>query len=122
MALSLRAGGDIRGALVPEYHFLDATITATSQAGPRPGGFVPAQGTDLQLGSSGTPDQAMAAAAVAILEGGDVGGATFRGRYDGETLRSCDPPVAPSGWEFVARTTTTSKYTRPHIARLPLTG
>lgn len=115
---------DLAGLIVPIYETLGATMTATSQAGPKPGGATrtSAAVTALALVTSGTLDLAMADADVVTLEAGGVGRATVRWRYGSENLRSWDPPVMVSGWELIDRSITALKWIRPHVIRQPSTG
>ena len=119
--------GDLRGVLVPEGGTLTATYTATSQAGPRGGPVVPDQTTGLLLHASGTLDAQSEAAqggtmGITTLTGGNVGTAAIRWAFAGDTLRSWDPPVMISGWEYIDRTTTASRYVAPHVIRRASTG
>jgi hypothetical protein len=124
MGSLLRPEGDIAALIVPVHQLLGATMTATSQAGPRPGGFTRTSSatTALALVSSGTLDQAIDPIDVVTLEAGHLGRTTARWRYDGENLRSWDPPAVVSGWECVDRTTTANRWIRPHVVRRPSTG
>lgn len=114
---------DLRGLLVPERALLGATVSATSQAGARPGGAVPSGTYSLVLVTSGVLDQAVDDLTIVTQKAGGVGAATVRWRYTADDeLRSWDPPAMISGWEFVSRSTTANKYTRLHVARRPSTG
>jgi len=116
--------GNLFALLVPEFRTLGATMTATSQAGPKPGGFTKTStpSTALTLLSSGVLDFGVGALDVRTLQAGGVGRSTVRWCYDGENYRSWDPPVLVTGFEFVARTTVASRWIRPHLARVPSTG
>jgi len=117
---------DLRGVILPEAAILDATITATSQAGPRAGVVIPDQVTGLALHGSGEIDAASEASTttieIATARGGNVGDATIRWRFSGDTLRSWDSPCALAGWEFLARSTTADRYRAPHAIRRASTG
>ena len=119
--------GDLRGVLVPEGGTLTATYTATTQAGPRGGPVVPAQTTGLLLHASGNLDASSEAAqggtmGITTLTGGNVGTAAIRWAFAGDTLRSWDPPVMISGWEYIDRSTVASRYVAPHVIRRASTG
>ena len=114
--------GDLRGVLIPEAGTLTATYTATTQAGPRAGAVVPDQVTGLLLHASGTLDANSEAAqggtmGITTLTGGNVGTAAIRWAFSGDTLRSWDPPVMISGWEYIDRSTVASRYVAPHVIR-----
>jgi hypothetical protein len=119
---------DLRGMVVPLAHTLGATMTATSQAGPKPGGFVPSTVTKMALHSSGELDSSGSVAAgsqmtLTTYRAGGVGTATIRWRFTSESgLYSWDAPVALSGWEFVDRSTTANAWSKPHAIRNPSTG
>ena len=117
---------DLRGILLPEQGILDATVTASSQAGPRAGVVVPDQVTGLVLHGTGELDANSEAASqeieLATVRGGNVGEATVRWRFAGGTLRSWDAPVAMAGWEYIDRTTTADRYRAPHAVRRASTG
>ena len=118
---------DLRGLVIPEQAILDATITATSQAGPRAGVVVPDQVTGLSLHGSGTIDAASesstgTAITIATARGGNVGDATIRWKFAGDTLRSWDSPVALAGWEYLDRSTVADRYRAPHAIRRASTG
>ena len=119
------SGKDLRGFVPLLPHLLTATFTATSEAGPRPGAITPtdsAHGT-LLLESSGTFDGDLDDVELQLHQGGAVGTATYRWRYDGDTLwYNQDPPVMCSGWEFVSRSTTALKWTNAVPMRIPGTG
>lgn len=114
--------GALRGLLIPEAGTLTATYTATTQAGPRAGAVVPDQVTGLLLHASGTLDDNSEAAqggvmGITTLTGGNVGTAAIRWAFSGDTLRSWDPPVMISGWEYIDRSTVASRYVAPHVIR-----
>lgn len=114
--------GDLRGVLIPEAGTLTATYSATTQAGPRAGAVVPDQTTGLLLHASGTLDDNSEAAqggtmGITTLTGGNVGTASIRWAFAGDTLRSWDPPVMISGWEYIDRSTVASRYVAPHVIR-----
>lgn len=114
--------GDLRGVLIPEAGTLTATYSATTQAGPRAGAVVPDQTTGLLLHASGTLDANSEAAqggamGITTLTGGNVGTAAIRWAFAGDTLRSWDPPVMLSGWEYIDRSTVASRYVAPHVIR-----
>lgn len=117
---------DLRGLVIPEASILDATVTVTSQAGPRAGVVVPDQTTGLSLHGSGELDAASEATTTTIelatARGGNVGDATIRWRFSGDTYRSWDAPVALAGWEYLARSTTADRYRAPHAIRRASTG
>jgi hypothetical protein len=116
--------GNLFALLLPEFRTLGATMTATSQAGPKPGGFTRSStpSTALTLLSSGALDFGVDALDVRTLQAGGVGRATVRWSYASENYRSWDPPVLVTGFEFVNRTTVASRWIRPHVARIPSTG
>jgi len=123
----VQPAGDLRGVLVPEAGTLTATYTATTQAGPRGGPVVPDQTTGLLLHASGALDASSEAAqggtmGITTLTGGNVGTAAIRWAFSGDTLRSWDPPIMISGWEYIDRTTTASRYVAPHVIRRASTG
>lgn len=114
--------GDLRGVLIPEAGTLTATYTATTQAGPRAGAVVPDQTTGLLLHASGALDASSEAAqggtmGITTLTGGGVGTGAIRWAFAGDTLRSWDPPVMISGWEYIDRSTVASRYVAPHVIR-----
>jgi hypothetical protein len=114
--------GDLRGVLIPEAGTLTATYTATTQAGPRAGAVVPDQVTGLLLHASGNLDDNSEAAqgvemGITTLTGGNVGTASIRWAFAGDTLRSWDPPVMLAGWEYIDRSTVASRYVAPHVIR-----
>lgn len=114
--------GDLRGFLVQERAMRGATVTATTQAGPRPGGAVPSGSYPLALVTTGVLDQAMSETKVVTLRGGAVDRATVRWNYTSTNPRQHDPPSAIAGFEFVSRSTTATAFRRPHVARRPSTG
>lgn len=119
--------GDLRGLVIPARAFADATYTATTQASPYAGPVVPDQVTGLSLHSSGSLDAATSASTgteikLATLLGGNVGEATMRWRFTGESIRNWEPPLLQAGWEFVARSTVASRYRHPHAVRRASTG
>jgi hypothetical protein len=113
---------DLQGILVPEFALLSATVTASQEAGPRPGEAVPTQRTAMQMVPSGVLDVALDDIEIVTLRAGVVGSATQRWRYVGGTLRSCDPPTVASGFEFIDRALAANRYTRPHAIRRTTTG
>lgn len=118
---------DLRGVILPEPNILEATYTATSQAGPRAGAVVPDQTTGLSLHGSGEIDATSESSTgteieLATARGGGVGDATIRWRFAGDTYRSWDAPVALAGWEYVSRSTTANRYRAPHAVRRSSTG
>ncbi|NBV19942.1 sialidase family protein, partial [Janthinobacterium sp.] len=116
--------GDRRGILLPLPEIKNATITTTGNfvSGPIPGGAVPERTTRMQLVTSGTLDGELDQIRIATAREGGVGDATIRWQYTTGSLCSWDPPVMISGFEFVDRSTTANKYTRPHAIRVPSTG
>lgn len=96
----------------------DVALTATSEAGPRPGPVVAEQTTPAVFTASGTLDEDLADIHVSVARSGGPGSAEVRWRHDGESSRSFDPPSAISEWEFIDRSTTAGKWSRPHAARL----
>lgn len=119
--------GDLRGLVIPARSFADATYTATTQASPYAGPVVPDQVTALSLHSSGSLDAASSSSTGSVIEletllGGNVGEATQRWRFTGESVRNWEPPLLQAGWEFVARSTVASRYRHPHAVRRAATG
>lgn len=119
--------GDLRGLVIPARAFADASYTASTQASPYAGPVVPDQVTGLVLHSSGDLDTALPASQGDTLEletlnGGNVGDAALRWRFLGESMRSWEPPLLQSGWEFIARSTVASRYRHPHAVRRAKTG
>lgn len=118
---------DLRGLVIPDSAFRDATYTATTQTTPYAGPVVPDKSTGLVLQSSGDLDSASSLVTGSVIEletqtGGNVGDATIRWRYTGESMRSWEPPLLQAGWEFLARSTTASRYRHPHGIRRARTG
>lgn len=118
---------DLRGLVIPDSAFRDATYTAETQATPYAGPVVPDKSTGLVLQSSGDLDSATSLAGGSLIRlethtGGNVGDATIRWRFDGESLRSWEPPLLMSGWEFISRGTVASQYRHPHGVRRAKTG
>ena len=115
--------GDLRGLVVPFAELSTATVTATSQAGPKPGTATPSRSTPLALVTSGVLDAALSTVTVATSRPGGVGSATLRWKSDGDaSLRNWDPPMRIAGFQFIDRSTTAGKYKRPHAVRMPGTG
>lgn len=119
--------GDLRGLVIPSRSFSAATYTATTQASPYAGPVVPDQVTGLSLHSSGTLDSATSAATGSVIEletllGGNVGEATQRWCFTGESMRNWEPPLLMAGWEFVARSAVANRYRYPHAVRRASTG
>lgn len=94
------------------------TLTATSEAGPRPGVLVEAQTSTAVFTASGTLDSELTDIEFGIVRSGGPGTAEIRWRHAAEGMRSWDPPSAISEWEFIDRTTTASKWAHPHAVRL----
>lgn len=112
--------GDLRGLLLP-WDLRTATLTASTEAAPRPGTPSPSGPTSLSVAMSGTPSKGETWIA-ATARGGvpEPLGATFRVRQSvADDWSDWDPPVAISDFEFIARSTTANKWTKPHGARLP---
>ncbi len=123
----VQPAGDLRGLVIPEPATLEATYTATSQSGARPGPVIPSQATGLLLHSSGTIDTASETSTGKQLtirtdKSGGVGTARILWKYDGDSYRQWDPPFMLSGWEFIARSTTAQRYRAPHVIRRRATG
>ena len=119
--------GDLRGLVIPARAFADASYTASTQASPYAGPVVPDQATGLVLHSSGSLDSATSASTGSVIKletllGGNVGEATQRWRFVGESIRNWEPPLLQSGWEFVARSTVASRFRHPHAVRRAATG
>ena len=117
--------GDRRGILLPLPEIQAATITTSGniQSGPVVGGAVPERSTRLTLETSGTLDGPLDQVRIATVHPGGVGTASVRWQYTGGgSLMSWDPPVMISGFEFIDRTTTANRHTRPHAIRVPSTG
>lgn len=114
----------LRAFLVPEFRTLGAAVTATSAAGPKPGGLerTSAGLSSMALLSSGTLDRALGDLDVVTLQAGGVDDATVRWGYAGETVRSWDPPVYIAGFEVIDRDTGADAWTMPHVVRLPVQG
>lgn len=111
--------GDLHGFLLP-WDLRDATLTATSQAGPRAGVPEADRASSLAVVASGVPSTAEATLVnVARAGGAEPAGGSFRWRHGtGEDWRGWDPPTAMAAWEWLNRSTTTDKWRRPHAARM----
>lgn len=114
----------LRGLLVPDPRFRwDADgVSATSQAGPRPGIPVAQQDTDMVLEAAGT-QAATSQLRIRTMRGGhpEPGGAAFVWRYEGDTAtqwRGWDPPIAISGHEAIEWTSTADEWKSPHARTL----
>jgi hypothetical protein len=116
---------DNRAIIVPLPQMASCTMTATTEAGPRPGPATPSQPTGMALATTGTLDREVADITLSTYNAGNVGRSTLRWMYASEaagTERNWDPPVFVSGWEFVDRSITAGKWTSPHVARIPSSG
>lgn len=110
---------DLRALLLP-WDMRAATMTASTSAAPRPGIPVPASSSSLSVSMSGVPSKGEKWIAATSRAGvpEPVGG-TFRvSQAVGEDWRDWDPPTSISGFEFIDRSTTTGKWSKPHAARL----
>jgi hypothetical protein len=112
----------LRLLVIPDRRVMLSTtgvaLRATSEAGPRPGPVVAEQTTPAVFTASGTLDEDLDDIHVSVSRSGGPGSAEVRWRHDGESSRSYDPPSAISEWEFIDRSTTAGKWSRPHAARL----
>ncbi len=129
MGVNTQPEGDLFALLIAEHSTLGATMTATTQAGPKPGGCTADRDSPLALFSVGELDDpisttsALADIQVTTQEAGQVGRATVRWGYTGASAPySWDPPVLITGWEFIDRSATANQWKRPHVARIPSTG
>lgn len=93
------------------------SMTATSEAGPRPGAWTEAQTSQAVFVATGTLDSDLTDIELSICRSGGPGSMEARWRHAGEDLRNWDPPTAVSEWEFIDRSTTAGKYARPHACR-----
>lgn len=109
-----------RGIVVLDERVSDATVTATEQAGPLPGLAVPSATTALAVAMSGTVTESPALDIRTIRAGlPGVDGASLQWRDDGDTRwNGWDPPRMVTEFEFIERSTTASKWTRPSAVRL----
>lgn len=111
----------LRLLIVPDARTVLSTdgvsMTATSEAGPRPGPVLAAQTSIAEFSASGTLDNDLVDLEFGIARSGGPGAAEVRWRHAGEGMRSWDPPTAISEWEFVARGTTANRYASPHAVR-----
>lgn len=111
--------GDLRGLLLP-WDLREATLTATTEASPMPAVPSPAAATSMSVAMSGVPTVGESW----LLSVGRAGvpepvGGTFRVRKSvSEEWRDWDPPTAISAWEFIDRSTSANRWTKPHAARL----
>lgn len=112
----------LRLLIVPDKRTLLSTdgvsMTATSEAGPRPGVVLEAQTTPAVFTASGDLDSELTDIEFGIARSGGPGDCEARWRHAAEGMRSWDPPSAISEFEFIARTTTAGKYSAPHACRL----
>lgn len=111
--------GDLRGILLP-WDLREATLTATTEASPMPAVPSPAAATSMSVAMSGVPTVGESW----LLSVGRAGvpepvGGTFRARKSvSEEWRDWDPPTAISAWEFIDRSTSANRWSKPHAARL----
>jgi hypothetical protein len=123
MGKNVQPAHDLRGVATMLPQLMGATMSATSQAGARPGGLSPLGASSMALSASGELDGEIDGITVEAFAAGGPGVATVRWWYTGdEDPRSWDPPVALAGWEFIDRTTTAGEYGSPHAVRHPDTG
>ncbi len=112
----------LRLLVVPDRRTLLSTsgvgLTATSEAGPRPGIVAAAQASQAIFAASGTLDSDLAAIEVTVARSGGPGAVELRWRHAAESVRSWDPPTAISEFEFIDRDVGGGKYAAPHACRL----
>ena len=108
----------LRGLLVPDPRFRWSTsVTATSQAGPRPGVPLALDDTEMVVESTGTQAAAADLSVKTVRGGHPGGGAAFiwKNTADGvDDWRGWDPPVSLTGFEFINATTTANRWRTPH--------
>lgn len=123
MASALTGLGTMRALLVPDEREVACTFTADSQAGARAGVPTPGQRTAMVLEALGQLDRDLGTIEVATLRAGAPDVATVRWRYAGDTdWRHWDPPWMCSEFQWLARSTTAAKWSRPHALRSPASG
>ena len=112
----------LRLLIIPDRRVLLSTsgvsMTATSEAGPRPGALIAAQTSPAVFTASGDLDSELTDIEFGIARSGGPGECEIRYRHAGEGMRSWDPPTAVSEFEFVEYSTVAGKNASPHACRL----
>lgn len=112
----------LRLLVVPDRRVLLSTsgvsMTATSEAGPRPGVMAPVGTPTAVYQASGTLDSELTDLTFAVAQSGGIGAGALRWQHAGEGMRNWDPPSAVSEFQFIDRSIVAGKYRAPHACRL----